>query len=221
MKTCIGCHAQGQYRPTRPGMAKVAKNRLNNHAGLLQKATFHTYLVACNGCHVTAQPAQAMVLLDMSTGQETAYTADRFEGVLQSANYNKAVSKSWTPWMIRGSQYIPAVPKWMQWFGEKQPNGEIRPVPLRYIDKATQASTGLTVISANMPGGTKDKRRTVVSDRDIQDMIKRLTAMGFRNVVYLSDRVYALEQERIVSYPLPEKILFYPIEHGVSPLARK
>ncbi|MDQ5986978.1 MAG: hypothetical protein CSYNP_02714 [Syntrophus sp. SKADARSKE-3] len=221
MKTCVGCHSLGKYRPTRPGMPKAAKNPVTIHAGLLPQATFHTYVIACNGCHVTAQPAQAMVLLDMSTGQEMAYSADRFEGIPQPAKYAKAVRKPWTTWKIRNSQYLPAVPKWMQWFGEKQLNGEIRPIPLRYIEKAAKTSPGLTVISANMPGGAMDKRQTVVSDRDIQEMIKRLTAMGFRKAVYLSDRVYALEQGRVVSYPLPEKTLFYPIQHGVAPLAKK
>ncbi|HAJ27454.1 MAG TPA: hypothetical protein DCG53_09470, partial [Syntrophus sp. (in: bacteria)] len=61
MKTCTGCHHGDQYKPKRDGMPKEAKNPQAVHNRKFPKATFHTYLVACNGCHAVAQPARGMV----------------------------------------------------------------------------------------------------------------------------------------------------------------
>jgi len=221
MKTCAGCHVRGEYRPGRAGMPKEAKNPLTTHARRFPQATFHTYIIACNGCHANARPTRAMVLLDMSAGREAGYTADHLEGVRTSADYGKPVAKPWTPWMMREMIYAPAVPKGMQWFGEKMPNGAIRPIPLRYVQKAATAFEGLTTVEANLPGGAKEKRRTVVSDRDIAGMTDRLVKMGFRDVVLISDQIYEWNKGKIVSRPLADKSVYYPIDHGVVPLAGK
>ena len=202
-------------------MPKEAKNPLATHARKFSKVTFHTYLVGCNGCHAVAQPARAMILLDLSTGRETAYTADSLEGVRWPQDYANPVKKPWKPWMIRDAAYVPAVPKWMQWFGERMPNGEIRPIPMSYIQKAAQTIGGLTMVEANLPDGVKEKRRTVVSDRDITEMINGLTKTGFRNIVFVADRIYELNKGKVISQPLKGKPLYYPIEHGVVPLAGK
>ncbi|MDD5168078.1 MAG: multiheme c-type cytochrome [Syntrophales bacterium] len=221
MKTCIGCHHQGQYRPSRAGMAQEAKNPKARHAEKFPKATFHTYLIACNGCHTVSQPARAMTILDMSAGLETGYTTDRQEGVRRSADYEGTAKEPWMPWMIRDSKYLPVVPKWLQWFGEKEQNGQIRPIPLRYVRKAAWASAGLTAISAVMPDGSKQKRQTVVTDKDIAEMSNRLTKMGFRNIAYVSDKVYELKNGKVVSLPTAINVLSYPVDHGVLSLDRK
>jgi hypothetical protein len=221
MKTCITCHSQGQYRPARRGLPKEAKNPLATHANRLAKASFHTYLIACNGCHANAQPARAMVLLDMSTGQEVGYTADRLEVAHAPGDYEREVREPWKPWMKRGISYGPVVPKWLQWFGERMTNGEIRPIPLRYVEKGARASAGLTAIEVNGVDGKKVKRRTVVSDRDMSVMIQELEKMGFRDVVYVADQVYGRGRGKMTTRPLPDKPLAYSLEHGVVPLNKK
>lgn len=218
MKTCIGCHVQGQYRPARAGLPKEAKNPLATHEKRFPKATFHSYLIACNGCHANAQPARAMVLLDMSAGLEAGYTANGMEGVRRPSDYAQPVKEPWQPWMIRENQYGPGVPKWLQWFGERMPNGEIRPIPLRYVHKAARAVSHLTVVAVNLPDGGQEKRRTVATDGDITGMITHLTKAGFRNVVYVSDQVYSLDKGKVAVHSRPDKVLYYPVVHGVVPL---
>ena len=67
------------------------------------------------------------------------------------------------------------------------------------------------------------KQPSVVSDDDIRKMITALTNRGFRNVVYVSDRVYALDKGKLVSSDRPamahEKP--YTVEHGIAPVAKK
>ena len=218
MKTCTGCHAQGQYRPLRRNMPTLAKNPQPTHEKRLPKAAFHTYLVACNGCHANAQPARAMVLLDMSAGSEAGYTADSMEGVRRPSDYALPVKEPWAPWMIRGDRYAPAVPKWMQWFGEKMPNGEIRPIPLRYVRKAALAVKDLTVLSVALADGGKEKRRTVATDGNMAAMMTQLTKLGFRDIVFVSDKVYHMDKGKVTAQPLSGKAVFYPVEHGVVPL---
>lgn len=222
MKTCVSCHHQNQYRPTRPGMPRQAKNPLATHAARFPKATFHTYLISCMGCHATAQPARAMIVLDTGTGHEFAYTANHLEGVRSAFDYEGILPVPWQPWMIRDNKYAPAVPKWMLWFGEKMPNGEIRPIPLRHVKQAARSIAGLTVIAAGMPDGGKRRRQAVLSDQDISTMIDRLTKTGFKDIVYLADQKYSLKKGKLVAEPLPEStFIHYSIEHGVLPLSRK
>jgi len=220
VKTCAGCHGGGQYRPTRPGMPKEARNPLSVHLKRLPKAAFHTYLVDCNGCHATAQPARALLLLDMSVGLETGYTADHLEGGRWPSDYARAAKAPWPPWMVRGDRYTAAVPKWMQMFGERLSNGEIHPIPLRHVRQAARGVKGLTVIDAAMPDGGRLKRQTVASDRDIKGMLERLQQSGFSDAVFLADRVYRLEKGAMVAEPRPGQDLHYTVEHSVVPLSR-
>lgn len=51
MKTCLSCHNEGQYK--RSGQEqKQAKNSSATHARLFSGATFHTYLISCNGAAI-------------------------------------------------------------------------------------------------------------------------------------------------------------------------
>lgn len=221
MKTCVNCHADGQYQFGRQGAVRSAKNPQATHAKLLTGAVFHTYLISCKSCHITSQPLRAMTILDMSTGQETGYTSDSYEGIAWPEDYLKATSKPWLPWQMRGKKYLPAVPKHMQWFGEKMKNGAIRPIPLHYIAKAARQVTGLTVIQVRLPDGKKEKRQIVVSDRDVTQMIKVLARSGFANVVFVSDQIYEVKNEKLTSSPLTQKTIYYAIEHGVTGLSQK
>ena len=221
MKTCISCHSDGQYQLTRQGATRQAKNPQATHAGLLSGAVFHTYLISCNSCHAAAQPLRAMTILDMSTGNEYGYTVENFDGAAWSEDYLKPALQPWRPWQMRGKNYQAAVPKHMQWFGEKTRTGEIRPVPLHHVAVAAHQVSNLTVISANLPEGKKERRQTVVSDRDITEMIKALTRAGFADVVYVSDQVYEIKNQKLASSPLKQKTLYYAVEHGVVNLSRK
>ncbi|MEE9913407.1 MAG: cytochrome c3 family protein [Deltaproteobacteria bacterium] len=221
MRTCLGCHSDGQYRITRRGSTRQAKNPQATHAGLLKGALFHTYLISCNSCHAAAQPLRAMTILDMSTGQEYGYTADDFAGAGWPEDYLKPAKKAWLPWQTRGKKYHAAVPKHMQWFGEKMKNGEIRSIPLSAVARAARQVANLTVVNVDLPDGKKDKRQTVVSDRDITEMIKALTKSGFVNVVFVSDQLYELKNEKLAASPLKQKTLYYAVEHGVTDLSRK
>lgn len=221
MRTCVGCHSDGSYAITRRGAVREAKNPRRTHEARLKGGLFHTYLVSCQSCHINAQSLRALTLLDMSTGQETGYTADQFDGVSWAEDYLKTTPKPWSPWQTRPGKYLPAVPKHMQWFGEKMKNGEIRPIPMRYVARAARSAAGLTTISAALPDGRKDKRRTVVSDRDIADMIRALARSGFADVVFVSDRIYEVKGDKLAASPRKDKTLYYAVEHGVTPLARQ
>jgi hypothetical protein len=221
MKTCVSCHNTRRQPQTGKSQTRQAKNPQATHARLFSGATFHTYLISCSGCHATAQPLRAMAVLDMSAGLEYGYTADNYDGVTWPEDYLKPAQKPWLPWQAREKKYFASVPKHLQWFGEKMANGEIRPVPLHYVQKAARSVSNLTTIDANLPDGKKEKRFTVVSDRDMTEMIKALTQAGFRNAVYVSDQVYELKNEKIIAAPLQKNTLYYAIEHGVVDPGKK
>ena len=110
----------------------------------------------------------------------------------------------------------------MQWFGERQRNGEIRPIPLHHVKRAAGSVKGLTTLEMKTAGGAPVKRPTAVSDRDIEGMIGALGKKGFRNVVFVSDRVYALEKGKIAAAENPVTAAqSYAIEHNVVSLDRK
>jgi hypothetical protein len=229
MKTCAGCHLEGQYRQNRSNLPKAARNPARRHAEKFPGASFHFYLIGCTGCHITAQPARAMAVLDMSTGSETGLTADSFDLALSPDDYAAPAREPWKPWLTRSSSgkdnhehYLAHVPKRMQWFGEKQKNGEIRPIPLHQVSRAAGGIKGLTALAMQTAGGGKVKRSSVVSDRDIEQMIAALTKKGFRNVVYVADRVYALEKGKVVAAEHPATgAQSYAIEHNVLSLEKK
>jgi len=228
MKTCVGCHFGGQYAPVRPGTLKEAKNPQAVHLARFAKASFHTYLIGCNGCHSVAQPGRGMLLLDMSAGRETGYTADTLGGVRWLPDYDGPAKEPWPPWLARyvkhpdaGEQYHPVVPKHLQWFGERQPNGEIRPIPLRYVDQAAKSAPDLTTLTVKLPGEGTGRRLTAVKDADILKMLSRLSRLGFREVVFVSDQVYQAGGKGLTATPRKEAPPMYGVEHGVIPLAAK
>ena len=228
MKTCTGCHHGDQYKPGRGGMPKEAKNPRAVHGQKFAKVTFHTYLVTCNGCHAVAQPARGMVVLDMSTGRETGYAADDLGGVRWLPDYAGLAKEPWKPWMTRRAtgkdreeRYAPVVPKILQWFGEKQANGGIRPIPLRYVEQAAKSVSDLTALQVKLPGGVTGKRLTAVKDKDIIKMIEGLSAFGFQRVVFVADRIYGVNKGGLVGESFMVLPVIYGVEHGVTTLNKK
>ena len=230
IKTCVTCHIEGGYAATRKGMPEAAKNPAAAHAEKLRGAAFHTFIVECGGCHAVSQPAKGMYLLDMSAGHETGYTADALERVLRPDDYATLASPPWKPWLVRirtgkdrQERYVPYVPKVFQWFGERMANGEIRPIGLHDVQRALGDIRGVTALNVKRTDGGTMKQPSVVSEDDIQRMIGALTSRGFRNVVYVSDRVYAVAKGKLVSSDRPpmahEKP--YTVEHGVAPVAKR
>ncbi len=221
MKTCVSCHSEGQSRFVRRGATLLAKNPQATHARLLSGAVFHTYLVSCQSCHITSQPLSAMTILDMSTGREQGYTADDLASAAAPADYLRPAPKPWPPWQIRTKRYQAAVPKYVQWFGEKMANGEIRPIGLHYVVEAARKVGNLTVVNSHLSDGKKAKQKTVASDRDVTEMIGALARFGFTNIVFVSDRIYELKNAKLTASPLTQKTLYYTVEHDVTDLSQK
>jgi len=230
MKTCVTCHIEGGYVSSRKEMPESARNPSTSHAEKLPKATFHTYIIQCAGCHATAQPARGMYLLDMSAGHEIGYTADTLETVLWLDDYAALSAKPWKPWFVRAKtgkdreeRYVPYVPKVSQWFGEKMENGEIRPIALHEVRQAFKKLKGITTLTVRRTDGKTVQQPSVVSEDDIHRMIKALTNRGFRRVVFVSDRVYEVNKAKIVSHERPvmahEKP--YPVDHNIVPVTKK
>ena len=227
MKTCIGCHKEGQYRPTRAGMPKTAPDPERLHSEKFPGVAFHTAIITCAACHATSRPARGMALLDLSAGEEQGFTAERFETVTGAADYERAKAP-WKPWITRaeggkgyGEAYLPHLPKRIQWFGERMQNGEVRPIPLHQVKRAFRALKGSPSVETVRTDGTKVKTPSVLADDDILRMVAALTAQGFRNVIFLADRVYEAAGGKLVAGKKPIAADSYPIVHGVVPLERK
>jgi hypothetical protein len=230
IKTCVTCHVEGGYSAARKGMPGAARNPQAVHAEKFSDATFHTFIIECTGCHAVSQFAKGMYLLDMSVGSETGYTADKLEMVLRPDDYATLAAEPWKPWLVRArtgkdrqERYAPYVPKVFQWFGERTANGEIRPIALPEVNQAVRSIGGVMTISVNRTDGRRVKQPSVVSEGDIPRMIGALEGRGYRNVVYVSDRVYAVDKGQLVSSDRPamahEKP--YTIEHNIAPVVKR
>lgn len=206
MKTCVGCHLEGQYRPVRADMPKEAKNPTKVHKEKFPRGSFHFYLLHCSACHSTGQPAKGVYLQDNSIGGQSWYTADNLVRVNWQDRPVLPASEPWKPWMTRhervkgdGERYIPSLSGTSQWFGEKLENGEIRPISLRYVRQAGRGLEGLTVAEVKNGKGEKVKERTVATERDILSMVRALSGIGFRNVVFVANRIYEVERGKVLS----------------------
>ena len=230
MKTCAGCHLEGQYRPTRAGMPKEAKNPDNIHRSLFHKATFHFYLLHCTSCHASERKTRSVYLLDHSTGQPAWYSTDKAGLVTRPDEMKQMASELWKPWTDRhervkgdGERYVPAVPKVSQWFGEMLSEGVVRPIGLEYVRKAAAGQKKLTTVEVVTHAGGKVKQTTVATQEDILLMIRSLGAMGFKNVVFVADQLYELKKDKIQGRPVPAltRAVMFPIYHGNLPVSAK
>ena len=227
MKTCIGCHKERQYRPTRKGMPKAAPDPERRHTEKVEGAAYHTYLIACTGCHATAQPARGMALLDLSVGQERGFTADGYRVASWNRDYETPSPETWKPWIARGhpgagydEAYLAHVPKRIQWFGERVGAG-VRPIPLRYVKEVFREVKEISTVPAKRTDGANVSMPSVLADEDIVRMITVLAKKGFANVVFLSDRLYELAAGKLTAGKETFAADSYPISHGIVPLERK
>lgn len=223
MKTCADCHLEGQYRPTRAGMPKEAKNPDNIHRSLFHKATFHFYLLHCTSCHASERKTRSVYLVDHSTGQPAWYSTDKAGLVTRPDEMKQMASELWKPWTDRhervkgdGERYVPAVPKVSQWFGEMLSEGVVRPIGLEYVRKAVAGQNKLTTVEVLTHTGGKVKQTTVATEEDILLMVRALGAMGFKNVVFVADQLYELKKNKIQGRPVPAltRAVMFPIYHG-------
>jgi hypothetical protein len=226
MKTCIGCHKEGLYRPPRTGTPPRAPDPEPTHEERFPKVAFHTAIVTCNGCHVTAQPARGLALLDLGTGVERGFTADGYLTAGRAGDYRAPSPSPWRPWLTRAQggpgyaeAYLPHLPKRIQWFGERFAGG-VRPIPLHFVQEAFRGLRGVSVIEAPGTDGARVRIPLVLTDAEILGMIDALTRKGFREVVLVSDRLYARTQGGLGAGPETVPADSYPIAHGVGASAQ-
>lgn len=224
MKTCYNCHLEGQYTATRDTMPAEAKDPTKKHEEKFPDVMFHFDMISCATCHSTKQPAMSGYLLDMSMGKQVWYTAATLETITWSDDFGKTAPQPWEPWITRfdafnglGEQYIPVVPKVAQWFGEKMDNQEIRPIILKYVAKAYSGLSQKTSVQVKNTDGKTVKKPTIATTEQIKDMILALTDMGFSNVVFVSDEIYELKDDKIVSYhdPFTAHPHNFPVHHNI------
>ena len=227
MKSCLGCHKEGQYRPTRPGMPKAAPDPERIHSEKFPKAIFHTSFITCTACHATDRPARGMALLDLSAGEERGYTADAYRTVAWPDDYGTKSPAPWQPWIARApggkgydEAYLPHLPKRIQWFGERTAGGA-RPIPLRHVEKAFLGLKGTSAVETLRTDGAKVKIRAVLTDEEVARMIAALTKAGFRDVVYLADRLYEISGGKLIAGKQMIPVDSYPVAHGVVPIEGK
>ena len=230
MKTCAACHVEGQYRPTRKGMPQEAKNPDNIHRSLFNKATFHFYLLHCSTCHAPVRKSRSVYLADYSTGRPAWYATDKAALITRAEDMKQLTPDLWPPWMDRhervkgdGERYVPAVPKVSQWFGEMLSDGVVRPIGLESVRKAAAGQKKLTTVEVVSLDGIKVKQTTVATPDDILAMIRSLTGMGFRNVVFVADQLYEVKKDKLEGRPAPAvtKSVMFPVYHGNMPVAAK
>jgi len=173
------------------------------------------------------QMARGMALLDLSAGEEQGFTAEADEVVTWAADYERARAP-WKPWIThvktgKGDSEIllPHIPKRVQWFGERMTTGEVRPIPLHRVKVAFRALPKNPTIDTLRTDGTKVKIPSVRSEDDILRMITSLTKAGFRDVVFLDDRLYAISGGKLMAGKEPIAADSYPVVHGIVPLERK
>lgn len=116
--------------------------------------------------------------------------------------------------------YLPHLPKRIQWFGERTAGG-VRPIPLHRVGAAFRSLKGASTIETLRIDGGKVKKQAVLTDEEISRMISILTKAGFREVVFVADRLYEISQGKLVAGKEPIPADSYPIAHGVVPLERK
>jgi cytochrome c553 len=230
MKTCAACHLEGQYKQTRAGMPKEAKNPDNIHRSLFHKATFHFYLIHCSTCHASERKTRSVYLVDHSTGQPAWYSTDKTALITRAEDMKQFTPELWKPWMDRhvrvkgdGERYVAAVPKVRQWFGEMLSEGVVRPIGMEYVRKAAAGQKKLTTVEVVTLNGEKVKQTTVATEEDIRTMIRALTDMGFRNVVFVADQLYELKNDKLQGSPAPAltQAVMFPIYHGNMPVSAK
>ena len=99
----------------------------------------------------------------------------------------------------------------------------MRPIGLEHVRKAAAGQKKLTTVEVVTLTGEKVKQTTVATEEDILLMIKALSAMGFRNVVFVADQLYEMKKDKIQGRPAPAltRAVMFPIYHGNLPVSAK
>lgn len=216
--TCRGCHLEGKYKP-RKGMPAAAKSPVMAHAKRFPSSTFHFTVISCTGCHSGGQGAKGGYLIDRSMGYPSLLTAEAVEHAAGPGALADAARRTWKPWTVRhdagpGEMYFAAVPKVSQWFGQAA-DAKITPLRLDIVRKAL-ANLELTSVQVKSVEGKNIKVKTVASEKDMAASLKALAAAGVKTPVFVSDRIYRLEGEKVVAAkdPVPHRKTL--VNHDIS-----
>ncbi len=104
-------------------------------------------------------------------------------------------------------QSFPPYDRNATWFGERQEGGEIRPIGLQYVLQAFRTLEGISLAEVKGPRGTLRAEPAVDTGKDIRLAIRALTGMGFREVVFVSGRLYELKKDKVASSSLPAALI--------------
>lgn len=231
MKTCEWCHVQGYYRPNRPGLPETAKNPEERHFEAFEDVEFHFEMISCVACHSTRQPTRGGYLIDMSTGSQIWYTASDLEAIIWPKDFATPVAEPWAPWVGKfglragdAERYVPLVPKVVQWFGIKNAQAQIQPIRLAEVKKAYRPLRNrITKVKVTQTDGKSVTKPTVATEQDILFMLRALNRMGYRNPVFVADKIYELKGGKLSSYEDLHATHShdFPIHHNVVAVEEK
>ncbi|OPY88181.1 MAG: hypothetical protein A4E73_03442 [Syntrophaceae bacterium PtaU1.Bin231] len=128
---------------------------------------------------------------------DVVFVADRVYGLTG----DKVVPYEAPP--AASSYSFPVYAKALQWFGERQENGEIKPISIQYVLQSFRALEGMTMQETKGGGGRLTAVPDVATGKDIRLAIRALTEMGFANVVFVAGRVYEVKKDKVTSSELP------------------
>jgi hypothetical protein len=108
-------------------------------------------------------------------------------------------------------------------FGERLEGGEIKPIGVPHIRKTLEGLRGLTVAEIRNARGDKVWEPTITTEKDIGGMIRALTGLGYKNVVFVADRVYALQNGKLLSSEIAPAVIrpSFAVFHNVVPVEKK
>lgn len=231
MKTCDGCHVQGNYKPNRPGLPAAAKNPQARHNAVFEDVEFHFEMIACTACHNTRQPARGSYLIDMATGSQIWYTASDLAVTIWPKDFGTLASTPWQPWVgkfnLRGgdeARYVAQGLKVTQWFGDKNAFGQIQPIRLAMVKKAFEPlRSQITQVQVTQVDGKTVTKPTVVTEPDLLLMLKALKQLGYQSPVFVSDQIFELKGGKLNVYDDANTAHShdFPIHHNVVALSDK
>jgi len=135
-------------------------------------------------------------------------------------------------WALRGGKVVPLAERprtagpvfppagrEAAWFGERQEDGSIRPIPLLDV-MAAYRSAG----KGKGAGRTEGEKVSPRPDRrrDAGEVLAALAKAGFKRVVMVGDRLYELRDGRVVAttFVSPARERVFGAHHAVAPLER-
>jgi hypothetical protein len=117
--------------------------------------------------------------------------------------------------MINDSMYAAGVPRAAQWFGSSE-GGAIRQIRLDVVAK-TLSDVKLTTAGVKGTDGRNLKVRTAAGSDDITRSLAALGKAGIKNPVFVSDKVYRLEKEKLSAKESSAGLERFAIYHNIGP----